>query len=466
MRNIKKALFFWIAVCTAQGVSAQFPDGNPNATGTENIIYTYNYSDRTATVRKSGITDATKGYQGNVVIPDSVYLPSPFDHWYKVIGVDAAAFKNCTLLKSVSLPKGCTTIGDSAFYNTGMTSITIPDLQGPVGAYAFGRCKSLVSFDAGNGLTSVGKGIFIDDDQLADFAMSSALTSIGDSAFYGTAITAISLPDGFTGGAGDYSFAECKKLVSFDSGNGMTSTGALMFYNDSLLTNVRIGSNVTTLARLMFYHCPGMRTATKLVIPAKVTNVGNIFGLENEPYWELDSLIIEDSETAIGNRGWNSGVLERINVHNYYIGRNITNLRIANASTYESLTIGPKVTALSSYLSSRRTETYMPLKTVRTLNTDPSALTPTFSSVIYNQATLIVPDGTLDAYKAATGWKDFYNIVEASTYATGVNAVKAAQGNATETARYSIDGATLGLPRKGVNIVKTGDGKVRKVIVK
>lgn len=136
MRNIRKALLLVVAVCAAQGVHAQFPDGNPNATGTKNIIYTYNYSARTATVRKSGIADSTKGYQGNIVIPDSVYLPSPFDHWYKVVGVDAAAFKNCTLVKSVSLPKGCATIGDSAFYNSGITEFSLPsDFSGTIGKH-------------------------------------------------------------------------------------------------------------------------------------------------------------------------------------------------------------------------------------------------------------------------------------------------------------------------------------------
>lgn len=46
----------------------------------------------------------------------------------------------------------------------------------------------------------------------------------------------------------------------------------------------------------------------------------------------------------------------------------------------------------------------------------------------------------------------------------GVDGVTAA-GDVKETARYSLDGRRLSQPEKGINLVKTSDGKVRKVLV-
>lgn len=46
----------------------------------------------------------------------------------------------------------------------------------------------------------------------------------------------------------------------------------------------------------------------------------------------------------------------------------------------------------------------------------------------------------------------------------GVDGVTAA-GDVKETARYSLDGRRLSHPEKGINLVKTSDGKVRKVLV-
>ena len=50
--------------------------------------------------------------------------------------------------------------------------------------------------------------------------------------------------------------------------------------------------------------------------------------------------------------------------------------------------------------------------------------------------------------------------------ATGIAAVKESAPKAVEVARYSLNGARLTAPQKGVNIVKMSDGQTRKVVVK
>ena len=57
-------------------------------------------------------------------------------------------------------------------------------------------------------------------------------------------------------------------------------------------------------------------------------------------------------------------------------------------------------------------------------------------------------------------WKDFYSIV------AGITDVVADEDNATEVARYDINGRLLSKPAHGINIIKMSDGTTRKEWVK
>ena len=51
-------------------------------------------------------------------------------------------------------------------------------------------------------------------------------------------------------------------------------------------------------------------------------------------------------------------------------------------------------------------------------------------------------------------------------FESGIDAIDAADGNATETARYNAAGQIVTAPVKGLNIIRMSDGTIRKVIVK
>ncbi|MBQ7713252.1 MAG: leucine-rich repeat domain-containing protein, partial [Clostridia bacterium] len=56
------------------------------------------------------------------------------------------AFYNCSMLTSITIPAGVTSIGSSAFYKcSGLTSVTIPDSVTSIGSYAFRGCSGLTS---------------------------------------------------------------------------------------------------------------------------------------------------------------------------------------------------------------------------------------------------------------------------------------------------------------------------------
>ncbi len=78
-----------------------------------------------------------------------------------------------------------TSIGDYAFYDSGMSSIVIPNSVTSIGNYAFSGCKGLSSLDISNGVKSVGNRAFYNCTGLTSIKISSSVTSIGDYAFFG-----------------------------------------------------------------------------------------------------------------------------------------------------------------------------------------------------------------------------------------------------------------------------------------
>lgn len=69
-----------------------------------------------------------------------------------------AAFQNCTALSSFTFSNTLTSIGERAFYNTGLTSLSVSNTNLVIGNYAFSTCNSLVS--ATLGVKSVGNYCF------------------------------------------------------------------------------------------------------------------------------------------------------------------------------------------------------------------------------------------------------------------------------------------------------------------
>lgn len=81
-----------------------------------------------------------------------------------------------------------------------------------------------------------------------------------------------------------------------------------------------------------------------------------------------------------------------------------------------------------------------------------------FRYVDTNQCKLVVPDGSVNAYKAADVWKDFFNIFDIETGISGTSADKPASPQ-----WFNLSGRSLGAPQKGLNIVRQ-NGKAKKFI--
>ena len=441
-------------------------------------------------------------YEGNVVIPEEVTY---MNRTRKVTSIGDDAFRYCSSLTSVTIGNSVTSIGDDAFYDcSGLTSVTIPNSVTSIGYSAFNSCSGLTSVTIGNSVTSIGDDAFRYCSSLTSVTIGNSVTSIGDDAFYGctslkkvivkdiaawcgikfggsdsnplyyahhlysdenTEITNLVIPNSVTS-IGKSAFRYCYGLTSVTIGNSVTNIGGGAFYGCSGLTSVTIPNNVTSIGNHAFNSCSGL---TSVTIGNSVTNIGGgaFYGCSG-----LTSVTIPNSVASIGSYAFSgcSG-LTSVTIPNsvtsigssaFYGCSDLTSVTIPNSvtsigiSAFEycsgltSVTIGNSVTSIGSYAFNCEN-----LATVVSLIENPfkingkSSSGRVFSQNTFMNATLYVPTGKKEAYKATGGWKDFVFIEEGTGGGSGDEPTPGVETCAKPTISYSKGKLTFSSETEG-----------------
>ena len=229
-----------------------------------------------------------------------------------------------------------------------------------IGYYAFLECSGLTSVTIPNSVTSIGDFAFDGCSRLTSVTIPNSVTSIGSGAFMNcTNLTSVTIPNSVTS-IGNFAFDGCSRLTSVTIPNSVTSIEYNAFAGCSGLTSITIGNSVTSIGNSAFNGCSKL---TSVTIPNSVTSIGNyaFYGCS-----KLTSITIPNSVTSIGDNAFDR----------------------ADISTVISLIENP-------FKIKGKTSNYR-----------------TFSQNTFNNATLYVPKGTIDKYKATDGWKDFLFIEE------------------------------------------------------
>ena len=186
------------------------------------VSYLYKLNDDGRSVT---ITKYIEGAE-NVVVPDTI-------DGYAVTGIGALAFKDCTALKSVSIPNGVTSIGNAAFQGcTNLESVTIPD-----------------------GVTVIGVMLFYECANLSGIVIPAGVTRIDPAAFYGcSSLARVNIPNGVTF-IGDSAFSECTSLTSITIPDSVTVIRYAAFCGCTGLTRIDIPDSVTTIGSIVFDGC-------------------------------------------------------------------------------------------------------------------------------------------------------------------------------------------------------------------
>ena len=183
----------------------------------------------------------------SVVLPDGL------------TSIGNSAFDDCFNLSGVTIPDGVTHIGDNAFSDCGIINIIIPGSVKTIGSSAFSGCQNLESVIISDGVKSIASGAFLKSENLKSVKLPDSITTIAEELFYGCrSLTSITIPDSVTS-IGDHAFIYCG-LTSITIPGSVTSIGGNAFSWCDSLTNITIPNSVTMIDDYAFHYCSSLET--------------------------------------------------------------------------------------------------------------------------------------------------------------------------------------------------------------
>lgn len=323
------------------------------------------------------------------------------------------AFSGCTSLSSLTLNEGVKRIGKEAFARCySLSSVTFPSTLELVNSAnywgPFLYCTGLTTANFTYGLKVIPYGLLANASGITSVSIPSTVETIQYAAFLQCGLTSATIPNSVTS-ISQQAFYNCKDLTEVSIGSGLTSMEDGAFRGCSSLETIDINrSNTVYNSR---FGCNAIiETATnKLIVGCKnttildtVTSIGSqaFFGCTG-----LTSINIPNNVTSIGNQAFQdcSGLTS------VTLSTSITEMPWCGfqaCSGLTEVTIPSGVTNVKYGCFNRCTG----LKTVTVEAVTPPALGDRVFEFV-NLTSIRVPSGSVNSYKTATGWKNYYNII-------------------------------------------------------
>lgn len=242
-----------------------------------------------------------RAFQGNTVL-ESVELPDGLTTIY------AYAFADCTNLTQINLSEGLTTIYAYAFENcTGITSIHLPDSITTLGYKVFGGCSNLVSANypvnwvnspSGNGSNSYEYGnVFSGCPKLTEIEIPEGVKVIVPHSFANlTTLTSVTLPSSLTE-IGAYAFAGATGLTEVTLPSNTKTIRDYAFADCAGLKDIYIPDSTTDIRKAVFENCP------QLTIHCSYYSMATIYAIENNIPFEQIGTYTDSAETVLDRSG-------------------------------------------------------------------------------------------------------------------------------------------------------------------
>ncbi len=253
-----------------------------------------------------------------------VYVPD------SVTAINHSAFEKCEYLSEIRLSNNLISIDSSAFFRSGITSITIPDKTTVLGSSVFSECeflesvilpkslniiplntfygckslksitvddenanyksvdgvlytkdgKTLVLYPAARaqsnyqilmGTENIDKYAFMNSSNLKGVTIPDTVKFIGSYAFGNTSIESVIIPDSVAT-MESYVFYGCKSLKNVVLSRGLEEIGANAFKECAALEGIIIPDNIKIIRANAFYGCNSLKS---IVIPNSVAHMGD-----------------------------------------------------------------------------------------------------------------------------------------------------------------------------------------------
>ena len=382
------------------------------------------------------------------------------------------AFTRCTNLSSITLPSSITTLENGimaqsieesygCFLSSGLTAITIPESVTSIGDIAFALCPNITSLTIPETIINIGEAAFVITGLTTITANSKIPCSIQNSTFGNCAnLTNIYVPaesvdtyktaEGWSwseyvsiikaqispttpitfadpvvkqicvenwGSNGEITYEQAAAVTSlrgeFTSNTQITSFNELQYFTGltsinfysfkdcSNLTSVVIPESVLSIAEHAFYGCNSL---TSVTIPNSVTYIGPLAFISCS---SLTSITIPNSVSRIDYQAFQGTGLTSIRIPNSVSA--IGNRAFLDCTALTSIIIGNSLTKLNYQILANCTSLTAINIAVETPPSFVAADFPFYNTP--NLANIFVPTGTVDTYKAATGWSNYANII-------------------------------------------------------
>ena len=383
-----------------------------------------------------------------------------------LVTIEKDAFQGSELLSSsLHFPSTLKFIGEYAFYGTSVPEVIIPNSVDEICHYALsiGTLKYVV-FEDGETPIRLGVGNM---DGVAPGPFGTPMFSSGGrqileeayigrpvesewpNLFYGNATikkvtlgdNAIGLSDSYfaycenletvvlgknINRVGDNAFGGCKKLKTLNLPEGITYIGNSAFAGCESLTDIKLPSTLSYIGAYAFTNM-GLN---EIIIPQSVEEIGE-YGVSNGA---LQRILIEDGDYPLTMLHADGSVFMNCNqIEEAYVGRDINTDIFHGNESLKTIIFGDKVTSINaSFCENAPLETIVIGSSVMSIGekafaalwedssklkeifsraaNPPSCGEETFLNVNKQDCKLNVPGATVEAYKTADGWKDFFNV--------------------------------------------------------
>ena len=186
-------------------------------------------------------------------IPSVLHIPSTYKTFigvtFRITKIDDNVFKDCTNLKTVTIPDTVTEIGNSAFEGCiSLEKINIPDSVIKIGNRAFTNCKFLNNINISNSVVEIGNSAFAGCSSLVTAVIPDKVIKISEGLF-----------------------AKCKSLVNVTIPNGVTEIGNLSFAGCESVSSIVIPKTVSKIGERVFANCKKLDI---FIIPDSVVKIG------------------------------------------------------------------------------------------------------------------------------------------------------------------------------------------------